>query len=87
MTRSLQPKRTKSIFSSVVLPFATYLFTFVGMGLVAGSVVHFGETDQIPRFLTIGFVGMVMFILSSYVQETTPVKVGDLSGIAWHSSG
>ncbi len=58
------------IFSTIALPFLTYLFLFVGMGLVAGSVVHFGETDQIPRFLTIGFVGMVLFILSSYIQES-----------------
>jgi uncharacterized protein (DUF305 family) len=57
------------IFNAVILPFAAYLFTFVGMGLVAGSVVHFGQTDQIPRFLSIGMVGMALFILSSYIQE------------------
>jgi hypothetical protein len=58
-----------SVWSHLVLPFAAYLFTFVGMGLVAGSVVHFGETDQIPRFLTIGLIGMGLFIVSSYLQE------------------
>jgi hypothetical protein len=58
------------VWKTIVVPFAAYLFLFVGMGLVAGSVVHFGETEQIPRFLTIGFVGMVLFVIGSYIQES-----------------
>jgi uncharacterized protein (DUF305 family) len=59
----------RGILSRVVYPFLTYLFLFVGMGLVAGSIVHFGQTDQIPRFAVMGIVGMVLFALGSYVQE------------------
>jgi hypothetical protein len=58
------------VWKTIVVPFAAYLFLFVGMGLVAGSVVHFGETEQIPRFLSIGFVGMVLFVIGSYLQES-----------------
>jgi hypothetical protein len=64
-----QPNEQR-IFKTILLPFASYLFTFVGMGIVAGSVVHFGRTDQIPRFLGLGILGMVMFVLSSYIQES-----------------
>lgn len=60
----------KGIIQTIVIPFVTYLFLFVGMGLVAGSVVHFGETDQIPRFLAIGILGMVIFVVGSYIQES-----------------
>lgn len=57
------------VLPTVVIPFTAYLFLFVGMGLVAGSVVHLGEVAAIARYITIGFVGMGLFVLGSYLQE------------------
>lgn len=65
----------------IVVPFMTYLFLFVGMGLVAGSVVHFGQTDQISRFLTIGCVGMALFVIGSYIQERLNGKALKQEGV------
>jgi Domain of unknown function (DUF305) len=66
-------KSEPSVLNTIIRPFASYLSTFLGMGFVSGSVVHLGETAQIFRFLTIGAIGMGMFTLSSYLQET-PLK-------------
>lgn len=58
------------LYTKVLIPFLTYLFLFVGMGFVSGSIVHFGQTSQIPRFIVIGVVGMAMFAIASYIQES-----------------
>jgi uncharacterized protein (DUF305 family) len=59
----------RNLAGTILVPFGAYLLLFVGMGFVSGSIVHLGEVSQIPRYLTIGTVGMVMFILGSYLQE------------------
>ncbi|NJR70943.1 MAG: DUF305 domain-containing protein [Synechococcales cyanobacterium CRU_2_2] len=59
----------RSLSQTIVFPFVAYLLLFVGMGFVAGSIVHFGEVAQIRRFAAIGAVGMVMFVVGSYWQE------------------
>lgn len=69
------------LWKLIIVPFMTYLFLFVGMGLVAGSVVHFGQTDQISRFLTIGCVGMALFIIGSYIQERLNGKALQQEGV------
>jgi hypothetical protein len=65
----LQEKSLQNSLKTVVLPFVAYLLLFVGLGFVSGSIVHLGETSQISRFVTIGIIGMVMFVLGSYLQE------------------
>ncbi len=60
---------SRSLLPNIVFPFIAYLLLFVGMGLIAGSVVHMGEISQISRYIAIGSVGMVMFVVGSYWQE------------------
>jgi hypothetical protein len=40
------------------------------MGLIAGTIVHLGETEQIPRFLMLGIVGIILYVGASYSQES-----------------
>ncbi len=51
------------------MPFITYLLLFVGLGFALGSIVHLGEVSQISKFVTIGVIGMAIFVLGSYLQE------------------
>jgi uncharacterized membrane protein HdeD (DUF308 family) len=58
----------KRIWETIIAPFLTYICLFVGMGLVSGSIVHLGA-PEVSRYITIGCVGMVLFVVGSYVQE------------------
>jgi hypothetical protein len=58
----------KRIWETIIVPFLTYICLFVGMGLVSGSIVHLGA-PEVSRYITIGCVGMVLFVVGSYVQE------------------
>jgi hypothetical protein len=61
-------KQDKRIWETIIVPFLTYICLFVGMGLVSGSIVHLGA-PEVSRYVTIGCVGMVLFVVGSYVQE------------------
>lgn len=53
--------------SSVVSPYLAYVGFFLGIGLVSGSVVHFPGNPL--RYAVIGTVGILLFVISSLVDE------------------
>lgn len=59
----------ENVFSKLLFPFVTYVFLFVGTGFISGSVVHSGDVEALYRYLSIGVVGVFLFVLGSYVQE------------------
>lgn len=52
---------------SVLSPYLAYVGFFLGIGLVSGSVVHFPGNPI--RYAIIGTVGILLFIISSLVDE------------------
>jgi uncharacterized protein (DUF305 family) len=55
---------TKTIFN-----YLSYLSLFVGAGFISGAIVHSGNATEIPKYITIGIIGVVLFSGGSLTQE------------------
>ncbi len=61
-----QNKSTKSI----LLNYFSYLSLFIGSAFVSGAIVHTGNVAEVSKYAIIGIVGVSLFILGSFIQES-----------------
>ena len=54
---------------TIILSYLSYLSLFVGTGFISGAIVHSGDITQIPKYIVIGIVGILLFLAGSFVQE------------------
>lgn len=58
-----------SLSKKVLAPFFTFAALFIGTGFISGSIVHLGEGIN-AWDLSVLSVGVLLFTLGSYIQET-----------------
>ena len=74
---NIQNQSTKNI----ILSYLSYLALFVGTGFISGAVVHSGNITEIPKYIVFGVVGVVLFLIGSFVQEFVINKEPNKTGI------
>ena len=66
---------------NIILSYLSYLALFVGTGFISGAIVHSGDITQIPKYIVIGMVGILLFLAGSFVQEFIINKSSTKTGI------
>lgn len=61
--------KTKNTLSELLKYYGAYIAMFGGMALITGSIVHAAQEGALNRSAILLFIGIVLFIVGSYLNE------------------
>lgn len=63
-------QNTITTTKTVILAYLSTLALFIGTGFISGAIVHTGNISEVSKYIVIGIVGILIFVIGSFVQES-----------------